>query len=88
MLYAGKICLTNRIPINIILELGKNFYFKVLSAVDSILRDFTQDNLNLFISFIFDNSVTYSYGHLSGELSPKTLQFAEQLSNNKNRYAL
>ena len=27
MLYAGKICLTNRIPLNIILELGKNFYY-------------------------------------------------------------
>ena len=52
LLYAGKICLTNRIPINIILELGKNFYFKVLSInlileYNSALDTVTSNIINL-----------------------------------------
>ena len=47
LLYAGNIFLTNRIPINTKLELGKILYLKGLSAVNFILRDFTQDNLSL-----------------------------------------
>ena len=43
-----EIFLQNKIPINTIFKLGKNFYFKDLSAVNKILRDFTQDILNLF----------------------------------------
>ena len=40
--------LQNKILINTIFKLGKNFYFKVLSAVINLLRDFTQDILTLF----------------------------------------
>ena len=74
----------HKLNIKPVLELGKILYLKGLSAVNFLLRDFTQDNLNLFISFIFDNSVTYSYGHLSGELSPKTLN----LQNNYRSYRI
>ena len=40
--------LQNKILMNTILKLGQNFYFKVLSAVINLLRDFTQDILTLF----------------------------------------
>ena len=42
--------LQNKILMNTILKLGQNFYFKVLSGVNNILRDFTQDVLTLFYS--------------------------------------
>ena len=55
--------LQNKIPINTIFKLGKNFYFKVLSAVNNLLRDFTQDVLTLFITLKLSSSVKNGSNH-------------------------
>ena len=55
--------LQNKILINTIFKLGKNFYFKVLSAVNKILRDFTQDILTLFNSLVLSSNVTNESKH-------------------------
>ena len=55
--------LQNKIPINTIFKLGNNFYFKVLSAVNEILRDFTQDILTLFKSLVLSSNVTNESKH-------------------------
>ena len=48
----------NKIPLNTLFKLGKKFYFKVLSAVNRILRDFTQEILILFNTLILSSNVT------------------------------
>lgn len=55
--------LQNKILINTIFKLGKNFYFKVLSAVINLLRDFTQDILTLFNSLVFSSNVNTESNH-------------------------
>lgn len=53
--------LKNRIPINTLFKLGNKFYFKVLSAVNKILRDFTQDIFTLFNSLVLSSSVNNDF---------------------------
>ena len=55
--------LQNKILINTIFKLGKNFYFKVLSAVNNLLRDFTQDVLTLFNTLKLSSSVKNGSNH-------------------------
>ena len=81
--------LQNKILINTIFKLGKNFYFKVLSAVNYLLRDFTQDILNLFNTLNLSGSVKIKSNLkilagnqiLNINLSPTLLESGDNLIN-------